>query len=62
MKVKIRQIVSAIGTTDVQKANLRSLKLGRIGKSSVFDNSSKDFLGRLAVVKHLVSVEEYNGK
>ncbi len=62
MKVKVIQTVSSIGTTNVQKANLRSLKLGRIGKSSVFENSDKAFLGRLAVVKHLVEVEEYKGK
>jgi|GEM_PF-3013677 len=62
MKVKIEQIVSAIGTTDVQKANLRSLKLGRIGKTAIFDKSDKAFLGRLAIVHHLVKVEEHKGK
>lgn len=56
MQVIIRQIRSAIGTTDVQKANLRSLKLGKIGKTSTFDDTDKAFLGRLAVIRHLVDV------
>lgn len=62
MKVKITQTGSAIGITQVQKDNLRSLKLGRIGKSVICDNSDKSFLGRLKVIKHLVCVEEHKGK
>jgi len=62
MKVKITQKNSSIGITQVQKDNLRSLKLGKIGKSAVFDKSDKSFLGRLAVIKHLVKVEEQKGK
>lgn len=62
MKIKITQVVSAIGTTNVQRANLRSLKLGRIGKSSVFDDSNKAFLGRLSVIRHLVKIEDHKEK
>ena len=58
MKVKITQISSAIGATHVQKANLISLKLGKIGKSAIFSNTDKAFKGRLNIIKHLVSVKE----
>jgi ribosomal protein L30 len=58
MKVQITQIKSAIGTTQAQKDNLRSLRLGRIGNKAVFDQSDKAFLGRLKVVKHLLKIQE----
>lgn len=62
MKVIVTQIASAIGSTDVQKANLRSLKLGRIGKSATFLNINASFKGRLKVIKHLVKVKELMDK
>lgn len=61
MKFKLKQIKSAIGTTQKQKANLRSLKLGKIGKISFFDES-KSFLGRLEIVKHLLLVKKVDEK
>ena len=58
MKVQLKQIRSAIGITQRQKDNLRSLKLGRIGNVSVFDDKDSAFLGRLNAIKHLVSIEK----
>jgi|AutmiccBRH37_all_1029493.scaffolds.fasta_scaffold34689_3 large subunit ribosomal protein L30 len=58
MNVKLTQIRSAIGTTKVQKDNLRSLSLGKIGRVSFFNDNDPSFLGRLNVIKHLVLVEK----
>lgn len=57
MKLKFTQIRSAIGITSTQKGNLASLKLGKIGQISIFP-SSKEVLGRVRIVKHLLNVEE----
>jgi len=59
MNVKLKQIRSAIGTTKVQKDNLRSLRLGKIGQIAVFEDVNSSFKGRLRIIKHLVSVEEF---
>ena len=56
MKIKLKQIKSAIGITKVQKANLQSLNLGKIGRISEFEDTAS-FLGRLKIVKHLVEIE-----
>ncbi|HEX8751799.1 MAG TPA: 50S ribosomal protein L30 [Solirubrobacterales bacterium] len=53
--VKIRQVKSANGTNPNQKATLKALKLGRIGKT-VELKDSEQLQGQLRVVSHLVEV------
>jgi len=55
-KVKVSQIRSAAGTNPNQKATLKALKLGRIGKS-VELKDSEQLQGQLRVVSHLVEVD-----
>jgi large subunit ribosomal protein L30 len=55
-KVKIAQIRSAAGSNPNQKATLKALKLGRIGKS-VEVKDSEQLQGQLRVVSHLVEVD-----
>ncbi|HET7454683.1 MAG TPA: 50S ribosomal protein L30 [Solirubrobacterales bacterium] len=55
-KVKIAQIRSAAGSNPNQKATLKALKLGRIGKS-VELKDSEQLQGQLRVVSHLVEVD-----
>jgi large subunit ribosomal protein L30 len=54
--VKISQIRSAAGTNPNQKATLKALKLGRIGKR-VELKDSEQLQGQLRVVSHLVEVD-----
>jgi len=54
--VKISQVRSANGTNPSQKATLKALKLGRIGKS-VELKDSEQLRGQLRVVSHLVEVD-----
>jgi large subunit ribosomal protein L30 len=54
--VKIRQVKSANGTNPNQKATLKALKLGRIGKSVELEDSEQ-LQGQLRVVSHLVEVD-----
>lgn len=53
--VKISQVRSANGTDPKQKATLKALGLGRIGKS-VERKDSPQLQGQLKVVSHLVEV------
>jgi len=55
-KLKISQIRSANGTNPNQKATLKALKLGRIGKSAELKDSEQ-LQGQLRVVSHLVEVD-----
>ena len=55
-KVKISQVKSAAGTNPNQKATLKALKLGRIGKR-VELKDSEQLQGQLRVVSHLVEVD-----
>jgi large subunit ribosomal protein L30 len=55
-KLKISQVRSANGTNPNQKATLKALKLGRIGKS-VELKDSEQLQGQLRVVSHLVEVD-----
>jgi len=55
-KLKISQVKSAAGTNPSQKATLKALKLGRIGKS-VELKDSEQLQGQLRVVSHLVEVD-----
>jgi large subunit ribosomal protein L30 len=54
--VKISQVRSANGTNPNQKATLKALKLGRIGKTSELKDSPQ-LQGQLRVVSHLVEVD-----
>jgi len=53
----IRQVRSANGTSPKQRETLRSLRLGRIGRSSKRADSP-ELRGMLRVVDHLVEVKE----
>ncbi|HEX6456573.1 MAG TPA: 50S ribosomal protein L30 [Solirubrobacterales bacterium] len=55
-KVKISQVRSANGTSPSQKATLKALKLGRVGKSAELKDSDQ-LRGQLRVVSHLVEVD-----
>jgi large subunit ribosomal protein L30 len=55
--LKIRQVRSANGTNPSQKATLRALGLGRIGKS-VERKDSPQLQGQIRVVSHLVEVDD----
>jgi large subunit ribosomal protein L30 len=55
-KLKIRQTRSAAKTNPNQKATLKALRLGRIGKS-VELKDSEQLQGQLRVVSHLVEVD-----
>jgi large subunit ribosomal protein L30 len=54
--VTVRQIRSAAKTNPNQKATLKALKLGRIGKSAEIKDSDQ-LQGQLRVVSHLVEVD-----
>jgi large subunit ribosomal protein L30 len=53
--VKISQVKSGAGTNPKQKATLKALGLGRIGKA-VERKDSPQLQGQLKVVSHLVEV------
>lgn len=55
-KVKIRQVRSTAKINPNQKATLKALRLGRIGKS-VELKDSEQLRGQLRVVSHLVEVD-----
>ena len=55
--VKISQVRSTNGTDPKQKATLKALGLGRIGKS-VEREDSPQLQGQLRVVSHLIEVGE----
>jgi large subunit ribosomal protein L30 len=54
--VKITQVRSAIGQTQRHRGTLRSLGLGRIGKTAEH-GESPELAGKLRLVAHLVKVE-----
>ena len=53
--LKIKQVRSANGTNPNQKATLRALGLGRIGKAVALEDSPQ-LQGQIRVVSHLVEV------
>jgi len=55
--VKISQVKSAAGTNPKQKATLKALGLGRIGKA-VERKDSPQLQGQIRVVSHLVEVDD----
>jgi large subunit ribosomal protein L30 len=58
--VTVTQVRSANGTSPRQRETLRSLKLGRIGRSSTHADSPQ-LQGMLRVVGHLVEVNGSTG-
>ena len=52
----IKQVRSANGASPSQRDTLRSLKLGRIGRTATFTDTPQ-LQGMLRVVSHLVEVE-----
>ncbi len=58
MKLLVIQKKSSIGSTQKQKDNLRSLRLKKIGDFIEIDSQDSSLIGRLKIVKHLVSVKE----
>jgi len=56
-ELRIRQIRSQNGTKPNQRATLRALGLGRVGREIERDDSPQ-LRGQLRVVEHLVEVEE----
>jgi large subunit ribosomal protein L30 len=55
--LRITQVRSAIGQTERHRGTLRALGLGKIGRS-VERADSRETLGMLRKVRHLVKVEE----
>ncbi len=55
--LRVTQTRSAIGTKPKQRGTLRSLGLGRIGKTNVLPDRP-EIRGMVAKVPHLVTVEE----
>jgi large subunit ribosomal protein L30 len=55
-EIKLKQVRSTNGTSPSQRATLRSLKLGRIGREATHTNTPQ-LQGMLRVVGHLVEVE-----
>jgi large subunit ribosomal protein L30 len=54
--VRVTQVRSAIGQTERHRGTLRSLGLGRIGKSAEHKPSA-ELEGKLRLIAHLVKVE-----
>ena len=55
-ELRIKQVRSANGANPRQRAALRSLRLGRIGKSVSFGDTVQ-IRGTVRVVEHLVEVQ-----
>ena len=55
-KVRVTQVRSTIGQTARHRGTLRSLGLGRIGRSAEH-TESPELAGKLRLVAHLVKVE-----
>ena len=56
-QLRVRQIRSAIGTKPKHRDTLRSLGLGRIGKTRTLPDRP-EIRGMIAKVPHLITVEE----
>jgi ribosomal protein L30/L7E len=57
VKIKLIQTKSSSKSTKKQLGNLKSLKLGKIGRCSYIEDNSSS-LGRLKIVQHLVRIEK----
>ena len=56
-EITLKQVRSANGASPKQRDTLRSLKLGRIGRTSTLADTPQ-LQGMLKVVDHLVEVDE----
>ena len=56
-ELTIKQVRSATGTSPRQRDTLRTLRLGRIGKSRDAREDTEHLRGLLRKVEHLVTVE-----
>ena len=56
-KIKIRQVRSSIGQTQKHRGTLRSLGLGKIGRTAEH-SEGPELAGKLRKVRHLVEVVE----
>jgi large subunit ribosomal protein L30 len=54
--IQLRQVRSTNGASEVQRATLRSLKLGRIGREAKYPDSPQ-LQGMIRTVSHLVEVD-----
>ena len=54
-EIQLKQVRSANGASEVQRATLRSLKLGRIGRQAKHSDSPQ-LQGMIRKVSHLVEV------
>jgi large subunit ribosomal protein L30 len=54
--IQLRQVRSTNGASEVQRATLRSLKLGRIGREAKHPDTPQ-LQGMIRTVSHLVEVE-----
>ena len=61
MTVRVTQTKSTIGQTSAHRGTLRSLGLGKIGKSAEHA-VSRELEGKLRHVAHLVTVTPLDGK
>ena len=55
--VTVKQVRSANGASPAQRDTLRSLRLGRIGRSASYDDTPQ-LRGMLRTVSHLIEVGE----
>jgi large subunit ribosomal protein L30 len=60
-EVTVRQVRSANGSNPKQRETLRSLRLGRIGRSATLADTPQ-LRGMLRVVDHLVAVDDGKGE
>ena len=60
-KLKITQTRSSIGQSQRHRGTLRALGLGKIGRS-VEKDESPQLAGMLRKVRHLVEIDDGNGK
>lgn len=58
-KLKITQVKSRVGSTDIQRKNLDALGLHKISQSVVHDDSPI-IKGMVTKVKHLIKIEVLN--
>jgi large subunit ribosomal protein L30 len=55
--IQLKQVRSTNGASEVQRATLRSLKLGRIGREAKYPDSPQ-LQGMIRTVSHLIEVED----
>ena len=56
-EIQVKQVRSAVGSNRKQRETLRSLKLGRIGRTATLTDSPQT-QGMLRAVDHLIEVKD----